>query len=124
MSDEITNFLSTYPPHVSTLAEALHTFLLKNLPGISEQLDSSAKIIGYGYGTGYKDMICAIILSRKGIKLGFNKGSELPDPKKLLTGSGKVHKYVEIKSDEDIKSKALKKLLQEAVKSYKLRISL
>ena len=123
MSNEITDFLSTYPPQVSTVAESLRKFLFKNLPGISEQLDLSARIIGYSYSAGYKGMICTIILSQKGIKLGFNKGSELPDPKKLLAGSGKVHKYVEIKSEKDLNSPALKTLLKEAIKAYKQRMS-
>ncbi len=120
--DIIIDFLSNYPPQVSILAASLQKFLLKNLTGIQEQLDIKARIIGYGYGPGYKDNICAILLSKKGIKLGINRGSELADPASLLTGSGKVHKYVEIKSEKDIKSPALKKLLTEAVKAYKIRI--
>jgi hypothetical protein len=81
-----------------------------------------AHLIGYGYGPGYKEMICTIIPSKKGIKLGFYKGSELPDPETLLTGSGKVHRHVVINSDQDLKKLALKKLLSEAVKAYQKRM--
>jgi len=121
--DTIIAFLSNYSPEISTLAASLRRFLLKNLTGIREQLDIKAKIIAFGYGAGYKDNICNILLSKSGVKLGLNKGAELSDPAKLLTGSGKVHKYAEIKSERDIKSSALKKLLTEAVKAYKVRIS-
>jgi hypothetical protein len=96
--------------------------LHKQLKDIQETTDVKANIIGYGYGPRYKDSICVIIPSKKGIKLGFYKGAELPDPEKLLTGTGKVHKYVEIKSSEVIKSKGVKNLLKEAVKAYKIRM--
>jgi len=118
---EILQFLLSYDDKVSGLAIPLRDFLLKKLPDIQEQLDKPARIIGYGYGPKYSDTICVIIPSKKGLKLGFNKGSELPDPMKLLTGTGKVHKYAEIKSAKDIDSSALKKLLLNALKAYKLR---
>ena len=79
-------------------------------------------MIGYSYGAGYKDLICTIILSKKGIKLGFYRGGELPDPKKLLTGSGKVHRYVEINSEEDIRNPALLALLEHAVDAREKRL--
>jgi len=121
--DEITKFLSLYDIKVFNSASKLRNFLIKNLPNIQEQLDVKAKIIAYGFGPGYKDNICNILLSKSGVKLGFNRCAELPDPSKLLTGSGKVHKYVNIKSLEDIKSKALKGLLEETIKAYKRRIT-
>jgi hypothetical protein len=45
----------------------------------------------------------------------------LPDPEKLLTGSGKVHRYVEIKSEEDIRNPALQELLEHAVEAREKR---
>lgn len=117
------NILAKYDENISELGFQLREFLLKNLKDIIEQPDEPANIIGFGYGPGYKDSICVIIPSKKGMKLGLNRGSELPDPSKLLTGSGKVHKYVEIKSAKDISNPALKKLLQEALKAYRKRIA-
>jgi hypothetical protein len=55
------------------------------------------------------------------MKLGFYKGSQLPDPAGILKGTGKVHKYVEIKSVGDIALPALRKLLEEALKAYEAR---
>lgn len=61
------------------------------------------------------------MLSKKGVKLGFYKGSELRDPEHLLTGSGKVHRYVAINSQEDIDNAALLNLLDEAVRAHQKR---
>lgn len=119
---ETEGILLKYEDKISELGFALRDFLIKELKGIIETPDIKANIIGYGYGPGYIDSICVIIPSKKRIKLGFNRGAELPDSEKILTGTGKVHKYAEIKSIEDIKSKALKNLLKEGVKAYKKRM--
>jgi hypothetical protein len=114
--------LAQFPEQVAATGGRLRQFLLEHLKGITEQPDSKANVIGYSYGPGYKDLICTIILSKKGIKLGFYKGSELPDPKKLLTGSGKVHRYVEIHSEEDVRNPALLELLKQAVDAREIRM--
>lgn len=117
----VTDILSRYDEKITTLASKLREFVLAELKDITELPDNTANIIGYGYGTGYKDMICTILLSKKGVKLGFYKGSELPDPEKLLTGTGKVHRFVEIKTEQDIKNLSLNKLVNEAMKAYQKR---
>jgi hypothetical protein len=73
--------LAQFPQSVAATGSSLRQFLLGHLKGITEQPDPKANVIGYSYGAGYKELICTIILSKKGIKLGFYKGTELPDPK-------------------------------------------
>jgi len=114
--------LAQFPERVAATVSSLRQILLRHLKGITEQPDPKANVIGYSYGAGYKNLICTIILSKKGIKLGFYKGSELPDRKKLLTGSGKVHRYVEIDSEEDIGDPALLELLEHAVQARERRL--
>lgn len=120
-NDKVLIFLSQYDEKVYKLATKLRQIVLKNLPEIIEVLDSPAKMIAYCYGQKYADLVCVIIPSKKGLKLGFNRGTELPDPQKMLEGKGKVSRYVEIKSADIIKSVALKTLIKEALKAYKLR---
>jgi hypothetical protein len=115
------SILSKYSPSVSSLGFQLRKFVFDNLKDIIEYPDGSANMIAYGYGSGYKETICTIIPSQKGMKLGFYKGSELSDPDKLLTGMGKVHRHVVISNDDDLKNPALKKLLGEALIAYKKR---
>ncbi len=115
------DILSKYDEQTATVAFQLREFILSQLKGALEITDPSANLVGYGYGAGYKDTICTILLSKKGIKPGFYKGSELHDPEKLLTGTGKVHKYVEIKNESFIKSKVLKELMSTAFNAYQKR---
>lgn len=113
--------LSKYPEDISDLALAARKLILKELPDISEIPDEKANMIAYGFANTYKDMICTIILSKKGIKIGLNKGSELNDPEGLLEGTGKVHKYVQINATKDLKNPAIKDLLKEGLKAWKVR---
>jgi hypothetical protein len=115
------DFLSRYSPEVVGLALALRASLLKQLPDIIEQLDLPAKMVAYCYGQKYAEMICVIIPSKKGLKLGFYKGTELPDPAGMLEGTGKISRYVQIKSKEQIDSPALKDLLSAAMDAYRKR---
>ncbi|MBM2814104.1 MAG: hypothetical protein HW421_866 [Ignavibacteria bacterium] len=115
----IDNFLSQYDEAVFKNALLLREVLVKNLPGIIEQIDLPAKMIGYCYGQKYEELICVSIPSKKGLKLGFNRGIELDDPAHLLEGTGKISRYVQIKSSEQITSLSLKKLLTSALTIYK-----
>jgi len=123
MAITIHDILLQYPTTVFSLGMQLRDHLISALPNIIEMPDASANIVGYGYGFGYQDLICTIIPSKKGIKLGFYKGSKLPDPDQLLTGAGKVHKYVEIKTPDLITGAPLNALISAAVAAYKQRIA-
>lgn len=115
---QINDFLSQYDGQVFINALHLRKVLLANLPGIIEQVDIKARMVGYCYGQKYAQLICVIIPSKKGLKLGFNRGNELPDPKGLLKGTAKISRYIEIITDEQIKSPALKELIAAALAAY------
>ena len=120
-NNSITAFLSQYDDQVIDHVFKLREILLENLPGIIEQIDIPAKMIAYCYGEKYSDMICTVIPSKKGLKLGFYKGNELPDPNQLLQGNGKISRYIQINSADQIKSADLKKILLSALIAYQQR---
>lgn len=122
-NNDIDGFLSQYSEQVFTNALLLREIIRKNLPNVQEQLDIPAKMIAYCYGQKYNEMVCTIIPSKKGLKLGFYKGVDLPDPENLLKGNGKISRYVEIHNTEDIESNAITALLKEAFNAYKSRNS-
>ena len=123
VNKKIDEFLSGYSEEVFTNVLQLRKVLFNDLPGIIEQIDMPAKMIAYCYGQKYADMICTIIPSKKGIKLGFYKGMDLPDPNNLLKGTGKISRYVDISSSALLKSPALKNLIESALQAYKKRMA-
>ncbi|NVN94932.1 MAG: DUF1801 domain-containing protein [Bacteroidetes bacterium] len=112
-------FLSQYDEEVYNNAIILRELLLASLPKITEQIDLTAKMIAYCYGQKYSELICVIIPSKKGLKLGFNRGVQLADPDKLLEGTGRISRYIKIKSEAQIKSITIKKLIETALIAYK-----
>jgi hypothetical protein len=118
MPTSIRDFFSAYSPEVYNRALKVRSLIIEKLPGITEQIDLSAKMVAYGYGPKYRDMICVIIPSKKGLKLGFNRGTELPDPHHLLEGTGKISRYIVIHHDTIAESPALKELLASAGELY------
>ncbi len=121
MKNELNTLFSKYSNEISSLGYEARKYVLSKLKNIEEIVDLPANMVAYGYGPGYNDMICTIIASKKGMKIGFYKGSEFPDPENILTGSGKVHKYAEIRSLEDLNKPGLSELFEEAVSAYKKR---
>jgi hypothetical protein len=121
IQNNVDSFLATYPKQVDELAHAARDMLKQALPGSEETLDRSARVIGFGYGPGYKGCVCTLIMSQKGVKLGLAYGAALPDPKGLLGGSGKVHRHVELKSLADLKQPGLKLLIKAALAAWKER---
>jgi hypothetical protein len=119
----VEEFFSHFDNHVFELAMKLREVLLASLPGVVEVIDIPAKMVAYSFGQKYSELICLVIPSRKGVKLGFNRGLDLPDPHGQLEGAGKLSRYVKIRSEEQIKSPELKKLLQDALALYILNRS-
>jgi len=120
-ADDVSRFLAQYPPPVRDLALELQRTIVATIPDATETVDVSGRIVGYGFGPGYRDMICSIIPSKTGVKLGVVRGAELPDPDGILEGAGKRHRYVALASVADAKRTALKQLLKAGVAAWKAR---
>jgi hypothetical protein len=114
-------FLARYPPEVARLALATRARVLAALPGVAESLDLPARMLAYAYGPGYAGMVCTLIPSQKGLKLGLYRGSELSDPDGLLEGSGKVHRHVRIVADDTPRPAAIARLLKAARAAWEER---
>jgi hypothetical protein len=118
---DVNEFLATYPPGVKEIALKTRELVVQTVPHATETIDRSARLLGYGYGPGYKDTICTLLLSKTGVKVGIARGTELPDPHRLLQGSGKVHRHVQLKCPADVDHPGLKQLLEAALAAWKHR---
>ncbi len=56
------------------------------------------------------------------VNVGFFQGSSLPDPSRLLQGSGKFMRHVKLKPGAAINSAALNRLIEEAYSDIKARV--
>lgn len=114
MSDAIVEFLARYPNSVARLAMAVRALILRALPDLDEVLDEPGGVIGFGLGPGYSGLVCTIIPSKTGVRLGIVRGAELPDPLGLLEGTGKRHRYVQFSQPADVGRPGIEELLVAA----------
>jgi hypothetical protein len=111
--------LAPYPRDVQSLARATRALMMNVLPKVKETVDSSGPYITYGYAPGYKGVVSYITVSQTGVKLGVARGTSLPDPKKLLKGSGKANRHVMIKTADDLEMPGLRQLIRAALAAWK-----
>mgnify|MGYP001813761006 CR=1 FL=1 len=79
---------------------------------ISEDKDN----IGYGFGSGYKNLVFVISPFKEHVNLGIANGASLDDPHNLMSGKGKVHRHVKVKQSEQVNSPELRDLMQQALR--------
>jgi hypothetical protein len=70
------------------------------------------------------EAVCSISVYPDVVKLGFGKGAELSksDPNRLLKGTGKTARYVELNAVADFDRPEIEALIADAVKLAKLRL--
>jgi len=120
-SSPASKLLARYPDEVQALALEARALVRRLLPDVEESADSSAGLISFGYGPGYKGMVCTLILSKTGVKVGLVRGSELDDPRGLLAGSGKVHRHIQLKSVADLRRPGVSVLIKATYAAWRKR---
>ena len=122
-SSPVSRLLARYPDDVQVLALEATRLIRRLLPGVEEGADSSAGLIAFGFGPGYKGMVCTLLLSKSGVKIGLVRGSELDDPRGLLEGSGKVHRYIRMKAEADLRRPGVSALIKATYAAWRKRTS-
>jgi hypothetical protein len=118
----IGTLLGAYPEDVQKLARQARKTLREWLPNAVEGVDTSARMFAYSYGPGYKGMVCTLLLSKSGVKLGLVGGAALADPRGLLAGAGKVHRHVQLRAVGDLQQAGLKQLVLGASAACQKRL--
>jgi hypothetical protein len=111
---EAGSFLASYPNAVAEVALGLRFMVMKAIPDATETIDEPARVIGYSVGAGYAGLVCTIIPSKQGVKLGLVNGASLSDPHRLMKGSGKRHRYVQFTTRADLERPGVKELITAA----------
>ena len=115
--------LKRYPQETRVLVGSARQLIRGLLPKIEESTDSSAPVIGYRYGPGWSGLVCTLILSKSGVKLGLVGGADLNDPHGLLRGAGRVHRYIQLHAPEDLHQVGVSRLIVEARTVWEKRTS-
>ena len=105
-------FLAGLDPVIREIAAKLLKLIQDELPNAIEMVDETAHLIGYGFDTGYRGLVCAIAPQRGYVNLMFSRGADLQDPEHLLEGTGKKARHVKVRSTDDAVTPAIRLLVR------------
>ena len=112
-------FLAKYDPAVAAEARRALTKTRALVPGATELVydNYNALVVGFGPSERASDAVISLAIFPKWVTLCFiQNGPGIPDPDRLLKGSGNVVRHVRLVSAADLDKPAVKRLIREALK--------
>lgn len=109
--------MSDYPDHVRNKALRLREIILENAPNSFELIYDSYNALStaFSFSDNLNEAFCHIALYNKHVNLGFNYGSELENPNRILMGSGKHIRHLKIMKARDLEASHVKIFINKAI---------
>ena len=108
--------LSLKEKEVIDLFTDVRQFILELYPSSNELLyHTHALTAVFSVSDKLSDAFCMLPIYSNHLNLGFNKGTRLKDPHKLLTGTGNLIRHIDIKKGGDYRNPKVKALIKEAI---------
>jgi len=115
---QLKGFLAKYSPGVAAEARDALIRIRRLVPGAVEMVydNYNALVIGFGPTERASDGIVSLAVFPRWVTLCFiQNGPEIPDPARLLKGSGAVARHITLGSAKDLEQPAIRTLIKEAL---------
>lgn len=118
----LTQFVGKFETKHQRLIRAARKILREKFPSAHELVYDNYNffVIGYGPTERPSEAIFSIAASANGVGLCFINGAKLPDPEKILQGSGKQTRFVRLPTAQTLSSPAVNALFDCAVERAKV----
>ena len=115
---QLKGFIAKFEPKNQTLIRAVRGALRRRFPTAFELVYDNYNffVIGYSSTDRASDSIISIASAANGVGLCFIQGAKLPDPHKVLLGSGSQTRFIRLDSPQVLERSEVKALLAAAVK--------
>lgn len=101
---------------VIALFRDLRQYILELYPDSNELLyHTHALTAVFSISEKLSDAFCMLPIYATHLNLGFNKGTLLKDPNKLLTGTGNLIRHIDVKKSSDYRNARVRALIKEAI---------
>jgi hypothetical protein len=119
---QLSTFIAKFEPSDAKLIRACRAEMRKLLPRAIELVYDNYNffVIGYGPTERSSEALFSIAAAANGVGLAFLKGASLPDPEKILLGSGKLNRFIRLPTTELFKSPPVLALIKAAVGQSKV----
>jgi hypothetical protein len=116
--DQLAGFIAKFTPEIADQVHAVLPIMRSRLPGAIEMVydNYNALAVGFGPSERASEAIVSIAVFPRWLSLFFLQGARLPDPDKLLKGSGNVVRHIVLKGPKDLNSPGIKALMKTALK--------
>lgn len=120
-ASQLNGFVRKYEPAVGRLFRACRTVLRKRFPTALELVYDNYQFLAVGYAASERPSDCMVSLavSPKGVALSFYYGASLPDPDRLLSGSGNQNRFIRLEGPATLRRPAVVALLRAAERHAK-----
>ena len=123
---QLKSFIAKFDPKNQVLIRSCRKSLQKRLPGTNELVYDNYNffVIGYSPTERPTDSIISLAVNANGAGLAFPYcGSKLPDPHKILLGSGTQNRYVRLESAATLSRPEVNALMSAAQELSKKPLS-
>ena len=119
---QLASFIAKFEPKLQALIRAARKAMRKRLPTANELVYDNYNffVIGYGPTERPSEAIFSIAAGANGVGLAFLWGAKLPDPHKLLQGSGKQNRFLRFENVKRLSEPAVEDLIAAAVAQSKV----
>jgi hypothetical protein len=118
---QLAAFIAKFTPEMAKMIRGVRAKMRALIPQASELVYDNYNFFVIGYGPNEKagDAIFSLAAQAKGINLCFLQGAKLPDPHKLLRGSGNVVRNIRVDSANALDDPKIRELMDIALKRAK-----
>lgn len=113
----LNGFIDKFDAAVARQIRSVRTTLRKRLPGAVELVYDNYNffVIGYGPNERASEAVISIAAQAKGVSLCFIQGAKLPDPARILRGSGNQTRSMRVESAEVLSRPEVEALIKAAL---------
>jgi len=121
---QLNGFIQKFEPKSRALIRAMRKILRKRLPAANELVYDNYNffVVGYCSTERPSDCIVSIAAGANGVGLSFYRGASLPDPHKVLLGTGNQNRFIRIQSAEMLRQPEIEALITAAAAQGKTRL--
>ena len=118
---QLESFIDKFEPKNRALIRAMRKALRKRLPAANELAYDNYNFFALGYCSTERpsDCILSVAAGANGVGLSFYHGASLPDPHKILHGSGNQNRFIRMESVETLGRPEVEALIAAAVAQAK-----
>jgi hypothetical protein len=117
-ANQVASFIAKFDPPIAKLTRSARSVLRKRFPTAIELVydNYNALAIGYSSTERTSDVLFSLAVYARGVNLYFMYGRSLPDPDKLLQGSGSQGAFVRLDALSVLDNPGVKALIAASVK--------